>query len=424
MVSGVPGNPRVSSMPACRLCSSPDLRLILSLGDMPLANALLTAEQLKGPEATYPLDLAFCPRCALVQITETVPPEELFREYLYFSSFSETMLKHARHLTEHVAAARDLRSDSLVVEIASNDGYLLQSYHRRGIPVLGIEPAVNVARVAQETHGIPTMCEFFGEELARDLKGRGKQADVIHAHNVLAHVADLHGFVRGMAVLLKDDGLAVIEVPYIKDLIDHCEFDTIYHEHLSYFSLTVLNRLFSECGLTVRGVERVPIHGGSLRLFVSAGPGSRDAGIPGSTVDALLAEEAAWGVDRLGFYQDFGQRVETLKGSLSRLLLRLKQDGKRLAGYGAAAKGTILLNYFRIGPDILDFVVDLSPYKQGRYVPGVHLPVYPTSELLKAMPDYLLVLAWNFAGEIFDQQAGYRERGGRLIVPVPEVNIM
>ena len=405
---------------ACRSCDSRDLRPIMSLGNMPLANSLLALEQLEQPEPTYPLDLAFCPNCTLVQITETIRPENLFREYAYFSSFSDTMLQHAKDIVGRLTASRRLADNSLVVEIGSNDGYLLQYYHRRGIPVLGVEPAINVARVAEQERNIPTLCEFFGERLAYQMTKRGEQADVIHAHNVLAHVADLNGFASGIQLLLKDDGLAVIEVPYVKDLVDNCAFDTIYHEHLCYFSLTALTHLFSRHSLVIQDVERVQIHGGSLRLFVVKQTSAQE----NPRVHVLMRKEAAWGVRRLEFYEGLAKRVEKLRVSLRSLLLGLKQEGKRLAAYGAAAKGSILLNYIGIGREILDFVADRSPHKQGYLMPGVHLPIYPPSKLMEEMPDYVLLLSWNFVDEILEQQVDYQKQGGKFILPVPEPKII
>jgi hypothetical protein len=393
---------------------------VLDLGRTPLANALLTDEQLGGQEETFPLVLAFCPGCALAQITETVPPEKLFRDYLYFSSYSDTMLEHARRVSERLRRERRLGPGSLVVEVASNDGYLLQNYKEEGIPVLGVEPAQNVARVAHEERGVPTLCEFFGAELADRLAAEGRRADVIHANNVLAHIADLNGAVRGFASLLKEDGVAVVEVPYVKEMIDHCEFDTIYHEHLCYFSLTALDNLFRRHGLAIRDVERLPIHGGTLRVYAS----HAGAGAAAPAVGNLLAEEAGWGVGGADFYLGFGAKVERLRAELLALLSGLKARGQRVAAYGASAKGSTLLNYFGIGRETLDFVVDRSRVKQGYHTPGTHLRIFPPEKLLEERPDCVLLLTWNFADEILSQQAEYRRLGGRFIIPIPEPRVV
>jgi SAM-dependent methyltransferase len=409
----------------CRSCEAEGLLSVLSLGSTPLANALLTAEQLDAPEPDYPLELVCCPGCALVQITTTVPPEKLFREYFYLSSFSDTMLRHAEEIASRLIVERNLDASSLVVEIASNDGYLLQFYKRAGILVLGVEPATNIARVAEQERGIPTLCEFFGDALAERLRAEGRRADVIHATNVLAHVADLNGFVRGVSRLLKDTGVAVVEVPYVREMIDRCEFDTIYHEHLCYFSLTALDRLFRGHGLVITNVERLAIHGGTLRVFAARLISSDQVEEQrGATVQSVLEEEAALGVGDASFYLGFGAQVARLREELLSLLGELKSQGKRIAVYGASAKGSTLLNYFGIGREMLDFVVDRSTVKQGYYTPGAHLLIRPTEALLEEMPDYVLLLTWNFAEEILAQQAEYRRRGGRFIIPIPEVRVV
>jgi len=407
----------------CRSCRATGLISILNLGHTPLANALLTHEQLVQPEATYPLELVFCSHCTLIQITETVPPEQLFRNYFYLSSFSDTMLQHAQQLAGRVLRDRKLGDHSLVVEVASNDGYLLQYYQQANVPVLGIEPAQNIARIALKK-GIHTISEFFNADLAEQLREKGRRADVVHANNVLAHVADLNGFVRGLGLLLKDEGLAVIEVPYVKDMIDRSEFDTIYHEHLCYFSLTALSFLFARHDMFIRDVERIDIHGGTLRIFAGRANGGATSSVPSAEAKRLLNEEEQWGVGKLEFYSGFGEKIERLRSELKGLLKQLKAEQKRIAVYGASAKGSTLLNYFGIGPETVDFVVDRSEVKRGHYTPGTHLPICEPEKLLSQMPEYTLLLTWNFADEILEQQAEYRRRGGRFIIPIPDLKIV
>ena len=398
---------------ACRSCGATQLEPVLSLGRTPLANALLREEDLSRPEPTFPLELVFCPACALVQITETVPPEQLFGHYLYLSSFSDTMVKHSEELAHRLIRERGLDSRSLVVEVASNDGYLLQSYKQAGVPVLGIEPAANVAKVAEDA-GIPTLVRFFGRELGQELRDSGRRADVIHANNVLAHVADLNGFVAGLALTLKDSGVAVIEAPHVKPMIERLEFDTIYHEHLCYYSLTALEPLFKRHGLEIVDVYEIPLHGGSLQVHAAL------SGRPSERVCRLLEEEGRAGVGGREFYRDFGDKVRNLKKELVAFLGDLKSSGSRIAAYGASAKGATLLNYCGIGRETIEFVADRSTVKQGLYTPGTHLLVRSPEALLEDRPDHVLLLTWNFADEILEQQAAYREQGGKFVIPVPE----
>ena len=391
---------------------------VVSLGSTPLANALVAQADRGRPEDRFPLDVVHCRRCTLVQITETVPPDRLFRHYAYFSSFSETMLRHAQAIVQRVAAKRSLGPESLAMEVASNDGYLLQFYLQRSIPVLGIEPAENIAAVAR-AKGIDTISEFFGSAIADSLASTGRRADVLHANNVLAHVPDVPGFVDGVRRVLAPDGLAVVEVPYVKELLDRLEFDTIYHEHLSYFSLTALDRLWQAGGLRITDVEHLPIHGGSLRLFIEH-PGAS----PSEAVDRLLAEEQQWGVEGDDAYLDFAQRVDCLCRDLVTRLRQLQSEGHRIAAYGAAAKGSTLLNVCGIDSSLIQFVADRSPHKQGHFMPGAGIPIVAPERLLADQPDYVLLLTWNFADEILEQQAEYRRRGGRFIVPIPAIRIV
>lgn len=397
----------------CRACGAGVLSPILTLGEMPLVNTLL-----RTPDEHVPyvcLDLVRCPACNLVQITETVDAELLFRDYTYFSSYSDTFVEHARAYAQRMIERLDLGHDSFVVEAASNDGYLLQFFVEAGIPVLGVEPARNVAAVA-ERRGVDTVAEFLDSELAEAIVADRGTADLVIANNVIAHVADLHGFLVALHILAGETGLVSIEVPYLVDMFEGLAFDTIYHEHLCYFSLSSIDCLLAQHELAIVDVERIPVHGGSIRISATA---RADIG-SSSAVDSMLAAEAQWGIATPVPYARFADGVQELTGAIRNFVAERVRRGESVAGYGAAAKGAVLLNACGLDQSFIEFVVDRNPVKQGRFLPGVRIPIRPPEALLESQPDAVLVLVWNILGEVLLQQEGYRQRGGRFIVPIPE----
>jgi SAM-dependent methyltransferase len=403
--------------PACRSCGTRLEHVFADLGSSPLANSYLRAEDLAKAEPFYPLTVYVCGECFLIQLPESASPESIFSDYAYFSSTSESWVRHARAYVESVSERLGLGPESQVVEIASNDGYLLQWFVERGVPVLGVEPAANVAAEALE-RGIPTRVAFFGSATATELLAEGAGADLLLGNNVLAHVPDLNDFVAGVATLLKPAGTATFEFPHLLQLIEHTEFDTIYHEHFSYFSLLAVAPVFGRHGLGVVDVEELPTHGGSLRLYVQHG------GQPGERVEELLARERAAGLDGLERYARFEQQVRAVKRDLLELLIGARRDGAQIAGYGAAAKGNTLLNYCGIRADLLDYVVDRSPHKQGLFLPGTRLPIHPPERIAETRPDFVLILPWNLRDEIVGQMAHVRDWGGRFVVPVPTATVL
>lgn len=403
----------------CRSCGTLIREQILDLGIQPLANNLLRSEDLEKPEPRFPLRVAVCTGCWLLQITEVVPPVTLFSEYLYFSSFSDALLRHAANAASRYQHDFQLGDSSFVVEIASNDGYLLRNFVAAKIPCLGIEPAANIAAVATQK-GIPTLSRFFDSVMAGELLKTYRRPDLILGNNVFAHVPDINGFVSGLKTLLAPTGRVVLEFPYACDLIEHLEFDTIYHEHVYYFTLHALIPLFERHGMMVTDVERLAIHGGSLRLTVSH-TGARERS---ESVQRLWTEEQEKGVNSAAYYEGFARQVMRIRDELVALIGRLRSEGRSIAAYGASAKGSTLLNFYGIGREHLDFVADRSTAKQGRFTPGTHLPIVRVEELALRRPDYALLLTWNFATEILQQQQGYRDMGGRFIIPIPQVQII
>ena len=412
------GKREITKVEKCRICYSTDLTTFIHLGPIPIPNGFLKKSELNFHEKSYPLDAAFCKKCGLVQLSHIIKPEIMFKNYAYVPSTSITMVDHFRELASFAANYAKLTSEDLVVDIGSNDGTLLSIFKSKGIKILGVDPAKNLANKANR-QGIRTINNYFTQKAARNILKRYGPAKVICATNVVAHVHDLHDFFEGVKLLLSKDGAFIAEFPYVLDLLSKVEFDTIYQEHLAYFSVTSFSKLVKMHGLNLVDVTRMPIHGGSLRCIVKTGHKGKN-----QTVKNLLILETKKGLMNPQTYLKFASQVENLRHDLVSLLLSLRAKNKRIAGYGASAKGNIITNYCKIGPETLDYIVDSISYKQGRFTPGMHIPIYKESKLLEGKPDYVLMLAWNFADSIMKRHKAFRERGGQFIIPMPEARIV
>jgi SAM-dependent methyltransferase len=406
--------------PLCQGCGAPLHITLVDLGLQPLANSYVPPERADMPEPVFPLHARVCEVCLLVQVDSVAPPEEIFSDYAYFSSFSDSWLEHCRRYVDDMSERFALGETSRVVEIASNDGYMLQYFVEKGVPVLGIEPAENVAKTAIR-RGVPTQVSFFGAETAKDLVERGWAADLLAAKNVLAHVPDINDFVAGVEIVLKPDGVFTVEFPHLLNLIRHVQFDTIYHEHFTYLSLLAVERLFARHGLVVFDVERQPTHGGSLRVFAARAGSGREVK---ASVREVLDEEIAAGLDRPEGYAHFSERVEAVREGFRKFLAEAHEAGQRVAAYGAAAKGNTFLNYCGVTTSDIDFVVDRNPAKQGRLLPGSHLPIRDPSALDEERPDFIVILPWNLKNELVEQLRHVRAWNARFVTAVPSIEII
>ena len=409
------------SSPRCRFCHEPLRATLVDLGTTPLANSYVPPEKLGAKDPVFPLHARVCSNCRLVQVDDVTTPDDIFSHYAYFSSYSKSWVEHAKRFADMAKDRWKLGLNSLVVEIASNDGYLLQHFVKMGVPVLGVEPAANVAEVAVK-NGVRTEVAFFGRETAHRLKSQGYAADLMSANNVFAHVPDINDFIGGFAILLKPDGVISLEFPHLMRLIADTQFDTIYHEHYSYLSLYAVEKILSAAGLKVFDVTELPTHGGSLRVMAAHKASTAHA--EGAGLAKVRRGEAAAGIDTDAYYSNFDPKVRAVRTGLLDFLRKAKADGKKVAAYGAAAKGNTLLNYCGIGTDLIDYVVDVSPYKQGTYLPGSRLPIYAPSRINETKPDYVLILPWNIKDEITSQMSGIRDWGGRFVIAIPTLTIL